>query len=84
MNSISFIDAQPDVTTTSETAVVELFDPPMCCPTGLCGPLAGSNAAQRQRDDHGLASRRRDGRTLPDDQSPAKVYEQQRRDAPGA
>ena len=20
------------------TAVVELFDPPMCCPTGLCGP----------------------------------------------
>lgn len=38
MNSISFIDAQPDVTTTSETAVVELFDPPMCCPTGLCGP----------------------------------------------
>ncbi|MGB5060205.1 MAG: arsenite efflux transporter metallochaperone ArsD [Candidatus Promineifilaceae bacterium] len=23
---------------TSETAVIELFDPPMCCPTGLCGP----------------------------------------------
>ena len=20
------------------TAVVELFDPPLCCPTGLCGP----------------------------------------------
>ena len=20
------------------SAVVELFDPPMCCPTGLCGP----------------------------------------------
>lgn len=20
------------------TAVVEVFDPPMCCPTGLCGP----------------------------------------------
>jgi len=20
------------------TAIVELFDPPMCCPTGLCGP----------------------------------------------
>ena len=19
-------------------AVVEIFDPPMCCPTGLCGP----------------------------------------------
>lgn len=23
---------------TGETAVIELFDPPMCCPTGLCGP----------------------------------------------
>ena len=22
----------------TSTAVVELFDPPMCCPTGLCGP----------------------------------------------
>ena len=21
-----------------EPAVVEVFDPPMCCPTGLCGP----------------------------------------------
>ena len=22
----------------ASTATVELFDPPMCCPTGLCGP----------------------------------------------
>lgn len=22
----------------AELAVVELYDPPMCCPTGLCGP----------------------------------------------
>lgn len=21
-----------------KTATIELFDPPMCCPTGLCGP----------------------------------------------
>ena len=31
----------PDTTATAvspDTAVVELFDPPMCCPTGLCGP----------------------------------------------
>lgn len=27
----------PDATT-GVTADVELFDPPMCCPTGLCGP----------------------------------------------
>jgi len=38
INSINFMDAQPNITTTSETAVIELFDPPMCCPTGLCGP----------------------------------------------
>ncbi|MFW6185034.1 MAG: arsenic metallochaperone ArsD family protein [Chloroflexota bacterium] len=24
--------------TTEETVDVALFDPPMCCPTGLCGP----------------------------------------------
>ncbi len=24
--------------THTSTAVVEFFDPPMCCPTGLCGP----------------------------------------------
>ena len=24
--------------TATEPSVVELFDPPMCCPTGLCGP----------------------------------------------
>ena len=24
--------------TQTHTAMVELFDPPMCCPTGLCGP----------------------------------------------
>ena len=23
---------------TKERVVIEIFDPPMCCPTGLCGP----------------------------------------------
>lgn len=23
---------------TSQTTKIEIFDPPMCCPTGLCGP----------------------------------------------
>ena len=32
---VNLFDAPPTHTT---TAVVELFDPPMCCPTGLCGP----------------------------------------------
>ncbi len=38
MNSINFMDAQPNSVTADQTAVIELFDPPMCCPTGLCGP----------------------------------------------
>ncbi len=32
---VNLFDAVPAHTS---TAVVELFDPPMCCPTGLCGP----------------------------------------------
>jgi hypothetical protein len=34
-DSISFFNAIP---ASSSSALVELFDPPMCCPTGLCGP----------------------------------------------
>ena len=36
-DSISLFNAMPD-TAVAQTAVIELFDPPMCCPTGLCGP----------------------------------------------
>ena len=35
MNTISFFEAPP---THTSAAAVEIFDPPMCCPTGLCGP----------------------------------------------
>jgi hypothetical protein len=34
-DTLTLFDAPP---THTSTAVVELFDPPMCCPTGLCGP----------------------------------------------
>jgi hypothetical protein len=34
-DTMTFFDAVP---THTATATVELFDPPMCCPTGLCGP----------------------------------------------
>jgi hypothetical protein len=34
-DTITMFDATP---THTQTAVVEFFDPPMCCPTGLCGP----------------------------------------------
>lgn len=42
-DSISLFTTAP-TTAVNETneadkkAVIELFDPPMCCPTGLCGP----------------------------------------------
>ncbi len=34
-DTISLLDAAP---THTQAAIVEFFDPPMCCPTGLCGP----------------------------------------------
>ena len=33
--SLTFFDAVP---TPISSATVEIYDPPMCCPTGLCGP----------------------------------------------
>ncbi len=34
----SFTATPRQAAPTVGTAAVELFDPPMCCPTGLCGP----------------------------------------------
>ena len=34
-DTMTLFDATP---THTSTAAVEFFDPPMCCPTGLCGP----------------------------------------------
>jgi hypothetical protein len=34
-DTMILFDATPTYT---QTAAVEFFDPPMCCPTGLCGP----------------------------------------------
>jgi Arsenical resistance operon protein ArsD len=39
------MDALPGVTplpATGKTATVEIFDPPLCCPTGVCGPTVDS------------------------------------------
>jgi hypothetical protein len=33
--TVDFFDAMPVHKT---TAAVQFFDPPMCCPTGICGP----------------------------------------------
>ncbi len=37
-DSISLFNSALETTAADKTAVIELFDPPMCCPTGLCGP----------------------------------------------
>lgn len=34
-DTLTFLDA---ASTHNASATIELFDPPMCCPTGLCGP----------------------------------------------
>jgi hypothetical protein len=34
-DTMTLFDAPP---THTSTVVIEFFDPPMCCPTGLCGP----------------------------------------------
>ncbi len=34
-DTMTLFDASP---THTSSAAVEFFDPPMCCPTGLCGP----------------------------------------------
>ena len=33
-----FIPVSDILPSTLKTAEVEIFDPPMCCPTGMCGP----------------------------------------------
>ena len=39
MDTISFFDAVATAPTVpAQPVLVEIFDPPMCCSTGLCGP----------------------------------------------
>jgi hypothetical protein len=37
-DTISLFNPAPTTAVSPNTAIIELFDPPMCCPTGLCGP----------------------------------------------
>ena len=36
-NTLHLFDPQPPIAP-DQSSAVKLFDPPMCCPTGLCGP----------------------------------------------
>lgn len=38
INSLTSVAASDGVTDATAPVVVEFYDPPMCCPTGLCGP----------------------------------------------
>jgi hypothetical protein len=37
-------------TTDAKTMKLEFFDPPMCCPTGICGPGVDEKLVQIQAD----------------------------------
>ena len=39
MNTISLLDTRPAAPAQADVA---FYDPPMCCPTGLCGPASSS------------------------------------------
>ncbi len=52
------------------TADVEMFDPPMCCPTGMCGPTIDQTLLDLNEMMMALQSRRRQRGALSDDQSP--------------
>ena len=59
--TISFFDPQPAAPATP--VAVEFFDPPMCCPTGLCGPaldqtLLEVNEMMRVLKAHGISVER--------------------------
>jgi hypothetical protein len=41
-NPLPIFETQLPVTP-DPSAMVEIFDPPMCCPTGLCGPALDQN-----------------------------------------
>jgi hypothetical protein len=41
-NPLPIFEMQPSVAPERSSAV-ELFDPPMCCPSGLCGPALDQN-----------------------------------------
>ena len=53
-----------------QAADVELFDPPMCCPTGMCGPTIDQTLLDVNEMMLTLQSRRGQRGALPDDQSP--------------
>jgi uncharacterized protein YgbK (DUF1537 family) len=36
--TLSLFNSASATAVSPQKAVIELFDPPMCCPTGLCGP----------------------------------------------
>lgn len=55
-DTISLFNAAPDTAVTNHTAVVELFDPPMCCPTGLA--VANFVIPEEQADTPFTQSRR--------------------------
>ncbi len=65
-------------------ADVEIFDPPMCCPTGLCGPTLDQTLLDVNEMILTLQSEGVSCGALPDDLPSTGFLEQRRCDATGA
>lgn len=66
-DAINFLDAPPPLT---ESPVVAVFDPPLCCPSGMCGPtidqtLVDLNEALQELRGEGLHVERYEMTTSP-------------------
>ena len=72
-DTITMFDATP---THTQTAVVEFFDPPMCCPTGLCGPTLDQTLLDVNEMILDAAGGRFESGALSDDRPTAGVPEQ--------
>ena len=62
-DSISLFTTSPNPAVSDKMAVVELYDPPMCCPTGVCGPtldqvLLDVNEMIQALEDEGISIER--------------------------
>ena len=57
---------------------VEIFDPPLCCPTGLCGPVLDTTLVDLSEAIFTLEAEGRTGGPPHDDRGPPGVHAQPR------
>ena len=68
-----------DQPTAATTLDIEIFDPPLCCPTGLCGPVLDTTLVDLSEAIMHARGRGPHRRPPPDDERPPGVHAQPRR-----